>query len=88
MNPVKLWQSWREARKAKQILEEGTTMKPGWKTTEFWKTVITSVTMLAAAFGIIIPVDVDALVQAALVVGSAVVTVGYSISRGIAKRAS
>lgn len=54
-------------------------IKPGWKTTEFWSTVATSlVVVLNQAFGWHIPVDT----VLALVGGVA----AYVLSRGLAKK--
>ena len=54
-------------------------MKDGWKTTEFWVTVFSVLSSLLASYGGLIS-------GPAGVVVSAVVTAGYSISRGLAKK--
>tara|TARA_R100000808_G_scaffold2159_1_gene9051 strand:+ start:96 stop:287 length:192 start_codon:yes stop_codon:yes gene_type:complete len=59
-------------------------MKPGWKTTEFWVTVISLVLASIASSGLLGSVDdpwpkLLALIAAGLVGG------GYTISRGLAK---
>lgn len=54
-------------------------MKPGWKTTEFWLTVFTTASGLVSQYGGFIPEPWGLLV-------GAVVTAGYTISRGLAKR--
>lgn len=53
-------------------------MKPGWKTTEFWVTIATSVGAVAAAADGVLPEKYAALAVA--VSGAA-----YAIARGLAK---
>jgi len=58
---------------------------PGWKTTEFWLTLVSQAIGLAYASGAI-----PAEGPAAKVVGLAVIvlaSMGYSVSRGLAKKA-
>lgn len=65
-------------------------IKPGYKTTEFWVTVATTVVGFAAALGLI-PVDkATAYSQIAVQIGGLVAAgiapVAYSVSRGQAKK--
>lgn len=64
-------------------------MKPGWKTTEFWTSVATSLTGLATTLGYLTPEQATPLVQAVTQIAGAIImvfsVVGYSISRGLAK---
>ena len=64
-------------------------MKPGWKTTEFWMTIVTTLLALAVTFGVITPQDSDEL-QVALskCIGAAVVfvTSAYTIVMYIRSR--
>lgn len=53
-------------------------VKPGWKTTEFWVAVLTSVGAIAADASDALPSK-----YAALLIG--VSTLAYSVSRGLAK---
>ena len=65
------------------------TPKPGYKTTEFWITILSQLFGILAAAGFITPDQAGALGQAAIQLGGLVVLVGgafgYSISRGQAK---
>lgn len=54
-------------------------MKPGWKTTEFWVTVLASVGAVAAAAQGVLP---DKYAALAVAFSSA----AYAISRGLAKK--
>lgn len=54
-------------------------MKPGWQTTEFWLTVFTTASGLISTYGGLIPTPWGMII-------SAVVTCGYTISRGMAKQ--
>ena len=73
-------------------MPEGTTktMKPGYRTTEFWVTVLIQVVGLVAALGFLTPEQADTLSQALTQLGGIVVMVagqfGYSLSRGAAKK--
>lgn len=53
--------------------------KPGWQTTEFWLTIFTNAGSLVGTYGGFIPEPWG------LIVG-AIVTAGYQISRGLAKK--
>ena len=63
-------------------------VKPGWKTSEFWISLLTMAGGIAAALGA--PVDAGGLASAAdQVVGGVVAgaaALGYTVSRGLAKR--
>lgn len=65
-------------------------MKPGWKTTEFWITIATSILGLLAFTGVLTPDRSSELTKQLLpligVLVPAVVGAGYSVSRGTAKR--
>lgn len=57
---------------------------PGWKTTEFWRTLIADV----AGFGLIVYGVIKAN-ETAIAIGGGIVglsTAGYSVSRGLAKK--
>lgn len=53
-------------------------MKAGWKTTEFWLTIFTGATGIIGTYGAFIPEPYGMVL-------TAVVTAGYTISRGLAK---
>lgn len=61
-------------------------MKPGYKTTEFWALIFTSLVNLLAMNGVFTPDESDELVRIIPVVssgiGQAIIIVGYAISRG------
>lgn len=54
-------------------------MKPGWKTTEFWATVLFNVGSVASAASGVVPPKFAAFV-------SAVSVAAYAIARGLAKK--
>jgi hypothetical protein len=54
-------------------------MKPGWKTTEFWATLVLDLGAVAAAAGDVLPDKYAAL-------AATVATAAYAISRGLAKK--
>ncbi len=59
-------------------------MKPGWKTTEWWATVVANIVGAALASGAI---EAGSTFDKGLgLVSMALATMGYSISRGTAKR--
>lgn len=58
--------------------------KPGWKTTEFWLTAAAALLGLAWASGFV-PVD-STLDRVLGLVASALASLGYSVSRGLAKK--
>ena len=64
-------------------------MKAGWKTTEFWKALVTNVMGLLLLFGVVGPDTHDTVLAATTALAGAVIsaaaTVGYSMSRGSAK---
>ena len=66
------------------------TEKPGYKTTEFWVTVMLQIIGLTAALGYITPEQAEVLSDANVQLGGIVMMVagafGYNLSRGIAKR--
>jgi len=65
-------------------------MKPGYKTTEFWLTLVTNAVGIAVLMGAVSPEAQEPLVQAAgqLAGGviAAVSALGYALSRGKAKQ--
>jgi hypothetical protein len=65
-------------------------VKPGWKTTEFWLSLATSLAGLAALFGVITPTEAGTamigITQAVGGIMSTIAIVGYSWSRGKAKQ--
>ena len=65
-------------------------MKAGWKTTEFWKSLLTTGAGLGVMFGLFSPESVDPIVQAAQFLGGGFMAGhsvnGYARSRGDAKR--
>ena len=64
-------------------------MKPGWKTTEFWLTLITQILGLLQLTGVIKPEEAGPLSQGTGQIIGGLMTVGpaigYAVSRGIAK---
>ena len=64
-------------------------LKPGWKTTEFWVALISQILGLLVVLGVITPEQQNTLNQAATQVAGGVVMAasafGYCISRGQAK---
>ncbi len=66
------------------------TTKPGYKTTEFWVTVVCQILGILALAGVISPEQNTALADGVSQIVGAVVTAlatfGYSISRGLAKK--
>jgi len=66
-----------------------TTTKPGYKTTEFWVTILTQVFGILAVLGILTPEQTTALSESfTQITGAIVITAasfGYSLSRGKAK---
>lgn len=54
-------------------------MKAGWKTTEFWVSVFTGASGLLGTYGGMIPEPWG-------IIMTAIVSAGYSISRGLAKK--
>ena len=65
-------------------------VKPGWQSTEFWVTIVTSLISVLAAGGYISPADAETATggatQIAGLIGLVVAQVGYSVSRGNAKK--
>lgn len=55
------------------------TVKPGWKTTEFWMTALTNLGLVLAACVGVLPPQYAAL-------AGALSQVAYNVSRGLAKR--
>jgi hypothetical protein len=59
-------------------------VKPGWQTTEFWLTVIAGAVSMVFASGI---VETGTMIDKALgIVAIVLASLGYSVSRGLAKR--
>lgn len=65
-------------------------IKPGYKTTEFWVTIVAKVIALLAALGVFTPEQVSAVTRAITqlvgVVGVVVAAFGYSVARGSVKK--
>jgi len=65
-------------------------MKPGWKTTEFWKSIATNIIGLLAVLGVFTPEQSSDLIQAVGELAGAIIlaisTGSYAISRGMAKK--
>jgi len=61
-------------------------VKPGWKTTEFWISVIVAVCSLAWGAGVVDPEGVGNADKVFGFVCSAMAALGYSVSRGLAKK--
>jgi hypothetical protein len=65
-------------------------IRPGYKTTEFWVTISMQVVGLVAALGYLTPDQSSALTQAATQIGGVVsmvaIAFGYNLSRGMAKK--
>jgi len=66
------------------------TQKEGYKTTEFWVTIITLLIGIAATTGVITGDQTNALSDAVVQLGGIIAMVGaafgYNLSRGVAKR--
>ena len=63
-------------------------VKPGWKTTEFWVTVSVTVCSLAWGAGVVDPEGASSADKIFGFVCSAAAAMGYTISRGLAKKGS
>ena len=65
-------------------------MKPGYKTTEFWVTLIVQLLGILVLFGVITPEQQSTLAEAAqqgaAAIAMALSAFGYSVSRGQAKK--
>ena len=65
-------------------------IKPGWKTTEFWKSIITAVIGIALTLGWLRPEEATNLNQGLMMIMGGIITVApivaYIISRGMAKK--
>jgi len=60
-------------------------IRRGFRSTEFWLTAITSVVGLLVMAGVVNPEGTSTLDQVAGLVVAALASMGYSISRGLAK---
>ena len=63
-------------------------VKPGWKTTEFWITAIVALASLAWGAGVVDPAGTEGADKIFGFVASALAALGYTVSRGLAKKAS
>jgi hypothetical protein len=63
-----------------------TPTKPGYKTTEFWLSTAAIVIGLLYAAGVVAPEGTDALSKAIAFGATALAALGYSVSRGLAKK--
>jgi len=65
-------------------------MKEGYKTTEFWVSIFASVMGIGVTTGYITPEQSTAMGEAATTIAGSIVTIGgalgYSLSRGLAKK--
>lgn len=63
-------------------------VKPGWKTTEFWLSAVTVILSLLWGAGVIDPEAANGSTANRVValVASALAAVGYTVSRGMAKK--
>ena len=62
-------------------------VKPGWKTTEFWITVIVASASLAWGAGVVDPAGTEGADKIFGFITSALAALGYTVSRGLAKKA-
>lgn len=60
-------------------------MKSGWKTSEFWLTLATTLLGMMVSMGIIGPEDMDALLRILALVLGLLPAAAYNLSRGLAK---
>jgi hypothetical protein len=61
-------------------------VKPGYKTTEFWLSVVASLISILYASGVISPDGASTVEQVVAMIAAALASLGYSVARGIAKR--
>ena len=61
-------------------------VKPGWKTTEFWITVVVALGSLLWGAGILDPAGSGAANSVFGLVVSGLAAVGYTVSRGLVKK--
>ena len=61
-------------------------VKPGWKSTEFWVTVVVAVASLAWGAGVVDPAGDSGADKTFGFVCSALSALGYTVSRGMAKK--
>lgn len=59
--------------------------KPGWMTSELWQSVVVIVTALLAGVGALGLSDDHPIVKASAFIGAALVSLGYTVARTIAK---
>ena len=64
-----------------------TPIKSGWKTTEFWCQTIVALLGILYAAGLIAPEGAGTADKIAAFAASALASFGYSLSRGLAKKA-
>ena len=67
---------------------KNTELKPGWKTTEFWLTVVVTLCSLLWGADVLDPESVGTANKVFGFVVAALGAVGYTVSRGLAKRDS
>jgi hypothetical protein len=63
-----------------------TQTKPGWKTTEFWLTLLATTIGMLWASGIASPDGADAVSRVVGIIAATLSQLGYAVSRGMAKR--
>ena len=61
-------------------------VKPGWKTTEFWITVVVALGSLLWGAGLVDPEGVGTANKVFGLLVSGLAAVGYTVSRGLAKK--
>ncbi len=65
-------------------------MKPGYKTTEFWMSLVTQIVALLVLFGVIEPAAQEqvsgSLTQLVAAIAAVFNAAGYAFSRGLAKK--
>lgn len=59
--------------------------KPGYKTTEFWMTLVATLIGMLYASGVVAPEGTSALEKVVAFVAALLVATGYTVSRGVAK---
>ena len=65
---------------------KNTEVKPGWKSTEFWVTVVVALASLAWCAGLVEPAGESGADKTFGFVCSALSALGYTVSRGLAKK--
>lgn len=69
-----------------EIEEEVETVKPGYKTTEFWLSAVAAIVGILLTSGVL--VEGNSITQVVGIIATALSAMGYSVSRGNAKKYS